>query len=76
MAKLREHPGHYMSLPRAAELAGVSPRTIRRLIEDGTLTAKRPRKHLRVSLASLNKLLHESSATVKLPTLDEDPLED
>jgi excisionase family DNA binding protein len=76
VSKLNDHPGQLVSLPRAAELAGVSPRTIRRLIDDGTLKAKRPRKHWRVSVASLNRLLHENSSTVKLPTLEIDPLDD
>lgn len=76
MSKLKEHPGQFISLPKAAELAGVSRRTIRRMIEDNSLKASRPRRHWRVSLASLNRLLHENSATVKLPTLEIDPLED
>ena len=74
--RLWEHPGQYTTVPRAAEMVGVSPRTIVRLINDGTLKATRPRYQWRVSVPSLNKLIHENAATVKTPTLPDDPLLD
>jgi excisionase family DNA binding protein len=71
MPQIREHPGQYVTIPRAAEKAGVSSRTIRRMIDDGSLKAVKPRGHWRVSLASLRKAMSPAQSVEKL---EYDPL--
>jgi excisionase family DNA binding protein len=71
VGEVKEHPGNFVTVPRAAEIAGVSVRTIGRMIADGTLKAVKPRGHWRVSLASLRKLM---SAQPAEPELEYDPL--
>ena len=46
-------PSRYITVPQAAELLGVSPRTgNERLIDEGSLDAHRPHKQLRVAADS------------------------
>jgi len=67
----KEHPGNFVTQPRAAEIAGVSVRTIGRLISEGRLKAVKPRGQWRVSMASLRKLMAGQPAE---PELEYDPL--
>ncbi len=72
MPTQNEHPGKFVSIPRAAQIAGVSVRTIGRMIDDGTLKAHKPHKHWRVSLDSLRTRMAAQGPAEEI--LEYDPL--
>ena len=56
----RTTPPRLMTIADAAEALAVSPRTVRRLIEEGTLTATRIRRQIRIHPADLRDYLVRS----------------
>lgn len=56
--------GEYITPARAAEIASVSPVTIRRWVADGKLPHVRAGRGVRVLRADLEKLLHDGAAKV------------
>lgn len=71
--------GNFISLPKAADIAGVSPRTLIRMIEEGAVKGHKPRKHWRIDSSSLNRHLAGSSRPTTVLTassLDYNPFKD
>ena len=68
----------YVTVPEAAGMAGVSPYTMGKILDDGLIPFTRPRKHRRVKrrdvLAYLGSVTE--SGTPELATLAHDPLRD
>jgi excisionase family DNA binding protein len=56
----RTGPTRLMTIADAAETLAVSPRTVRRLIDQGALTATRVGRQIRVHPADLNEYLARS----------------
>ena len=72
-------PSRYITVPRAAEMLGVSPRTVTRLIDEGSLEAHRPHKQLRVALDSVRRRLdgtREGPARMASEPVFEDAIRD
>ena len=74
MPKTTHHPARFITVPRAAEILGVSPRTVTRLIDGGELEAIRPSRQLRVSLDSVKRRMEgtrEGPAVADGPVLED-----
>lgn len=60
--QMLSRPARLMTIADAAEVLAVSPRTVRRLIDDGALQAVRIRGQIRIHPADLDRYLQLSGA--------------
>jgi hypothetical protein len=76
---LSRNPGRdYISVPRAAVLLGISPRSMAALLDRGVIPSIRPMSHRRVLVADVLRYRDGVSENVRnpIPALTDDPLRD